>query len=113
NGMVNVSRTSFRKMNNLARTSGRRMTSTAKSSMNAVKSAYRSGFNAAASAARSGMNKALNAVRSTNRRIVADTRRLRGQLHSAGAQAMAGLQSGLNSVHRRLLTTERVMASRG
>src|SRR5690625_765385 len=111
NGMVNVSRTSFRKMDNLARTSGRRMTSTAKSSMNAVKSAYRSGFNAAASSARSGMNKALNAVRSTNRRIVADTRRLRGQLHSAGAQAMAGLQSGLNSRRGGVMATARGIAN--
>lgn len=109
--IVMASNLGFTRINKLAINSGRTMTRTTKSSMNSVRSAYRSGFSSVVNSVNTGMNRSLGIVRNTNRRIVADTMRLRSQLYNAGAQAMAGLQSGLNSRRGGVLATARGIAN--
>ncbi|MFD1453220.1 tape measure protein [Oceanobacillus sojae] len=84
---------------------------TTSSNMNRIVNTSRNGMNSVTSAFSSGMNRNASVAQSAGNRIVSIFNRLNGQLRSAGVNAMAGLQSGLNSRSGSVMATARRIAN--
>ncbi|WP_268239087.1 tape measure protein [Oceanobacillus neutriphilus] len=81
------------------------------SNMTRIVSTSRNGMNSVTSTFSSGMSRNASISQSAGNRIVSIFNRLNGQLRSAGANAMAGLQSGLNSRSGSVMATARRIAN--